>query len=164
MQGPGARASTLKVILVTVCVLVAARVLTAGDTDLALHDFLAPRLLGVTHARPETHEVPTSQVTALDERRAIRAVVDRVADGVVAVLLVGPGEVERQVPLSQLPQDTHEGDWLIVHDGTTRDGEGDEARDRSLYELDPETTAAATARLREKLAALRARGCAVTCP
>lgn len=45
---------------------------------------------------------------------ADRAVVDRIVDGVTAVLLVGPDETEMRVDVADLPDGTAEGTWLIV--------------------------------------------------
>gem|GEM_PF-616083 len=84
-----------------------------------------------------------------------RAVLDRVEDGRLAVLLVGPSERERRVPLGELPGESRPGDWLIVH--------GD-SPERLTYQPDPEGTAAAFERAFRKQLALKARGCAVTCP
>lgn len=48
---------------------------------------------------------------------ADRAVVDRIVDGVTAVLLVGPDEIELHVPVGELPPGAAEGVWLLVdHD------------------------------------------------
>jgi hypothetical protein len=48
---------------------------------------------------------------------ADRAVIDRIVDGVAAVLLVGPAEAEVHLPADQLPDEAMEGDWVIVdHD------------------------------------------------
>jgi hypothetical protein len=43
-----------------------------------------------------------------------RAVVDRIVDGVTAVLLVGPNETELLLPSEQLPEDAREGTWLAL--------------------------------------------------
>lgn len=57
------------------------------------------------------------------------AVLDRIEDG-VAVLLVGPGEVELAVPSAVLPSGAREGDWFRV--GLTPDAELTEARRAEL--------------------------------
>ena len=49
----------------------------------------------------------------------VTAVVDRIEDGLHAVLLVGPDEVELVVDATLLPEGTGEGDWLRV--GFVRD-------------------------------------------
>jgi len=51
---------------------------------------------------------------APDGLPADAAVVDRIEDGIHAVLLVGPGEVELVIDLALLPPGTAEGDWLRV--------------------------------------------------
>lgn len=43
-----------------------------------------------------------------------RAVIDRIEDGEVAVLLVGPGELPRHVPVDELPPDAEEGSWVVL--------------------------------------------------
>jgi len=42
------------------------------------------------------------------------AVVDRIEDGTLAVLLVGPDEVELVLDVSVLPAGAREGDWLRI--------------------------------------------------
>lgn len=78
-----------------------------------------------------------------------QAVVDRIVDGIHAVLLVGEEQVERVVPASQLPQGAREGTWLkVCFDG-----------DQLVHvEIDPGLTQAAQARIAEKMDRLRARG------
>jgi hypothetical protein len=49
------------------------------------------------------------------------AVLDRIEDGVRAVLLVGPGEVELILDVALLPSGVAEGDWLRL--GLTADVE-----------------------------------------
>lgn len=46
-----------------------------------------------------------------------RAVIDRIVDGVTAVLLVGPDETELLVGVDQLPDDAGEGDWVVIDPG-----------------------------------------------
>lgn len=53
------------------------------------------------------------------EPQDVTAVVDRIEDGLHAVLLVGPDEVELVVDVTLLPEGTAEGDWLRV--GFVRD-------------------------------------------
>lgn len=78
-----------------------------------------------------------------------RAVVDRVVDGIHAVLLVGDAETEVVVPLARLPDGAREGTWLRVRfDGPALA----EAR------LDPDETERARARIAAKLERLRRRG------
>jgi hypothetical protein len=43
-----------------------------------------------------------------------RAVVDRIVDGRTAVLLVGPDEVERLLPVDALPDAAGEGSWVVL--------------------------------------------------
>jgi hypothetical protein len=43
-----------------------------------------------------------------------RAVLDRIVDGRVAVLLVGDDQTELRVPTDVMPADATEGDWLII--------------------------------------------------
>ena len=45
---------------------------------------------------------------------ALRAVVDRIVDGAIAVLLVGDDEVELTVPVERLPQGAGEGSVLTL--------------------------------------------------
>lgn len=75
--------------------------------------------------------------------------IDRVEEDRLAVLLVGEKEVERIVPVEQLPEGSRAGVWLKVR------FEGD-----SLVEavIDEEATQRARARIQEKLEALRRRG------
>jgi hypothetical protein len=54
-----------------------------------------------------------------DAPQDVTAVVDRIEDGLHAVLLVGPDEVELVVDATLLPEGTEEGDWLRV--GFVRD-------------------------------------------
>lgn len=77
------------------------------------------------------------------------AVIDRVEEGRLAVLLVGEAEVERIVPVEQLPEGSRPGVWLKVRfDGDV------------LVEamIDQEATERAAARVQSKLEALRRRG------
>jgi len=46
--------------------------------------------------------------------QGLRAVVDRIEDGLHAVLLVGPDEVELVVDATLLPEGATEGDWLTL--------------------------------------------------
>lgn len=78
-----------------------------------------------------------------------QAVLDRIVDGLHAVLLVGPDEIELIIPASRLPDGVTDGAWLRLElDGDTV----------TAIALDPEATAAAQARIDDKLAQLRARG------
>lgn len=77
------------------------------------------------------------------------AVLDRIEDNRLAVLLVGEEEVERIVPVERLPQGSRAGVWLRVRfDGDT------------LVEamINEEATQRAKARIQDKLQALRRRG------
>lgn len=76
-----------------------------------------------------------------------RAVVDRIVDGRLAVLLVGEEEREVTVPVQALPKGAREGTWV-------RMGAGDSGE----LVIDWEETEARRARLAEKLDLLRQRG------
>lgn len=78
-----------------------------------------------------------------------QAVLDRIVDGVHAVLLVGQGETETVVPLGQLPAGVKAGDWLVI----VTDDHGQ----RSIR-ADPDATQAARQRIAGKLERLRRRG------
>lgn len=78
----------------------------------------------------------------------LSAVVDRIVDGEVAVLLVGPEEVERIVPLAALPKGVREGMWLFVT------FTGDEL---THAEIDAAGTTEARKRITEKMRLLRER-------
>ena len=75
-----------------------------------------------------------------------RAVVDRIAEGVV-VLLIGPDEREHVVPATALPEGVTAGDWLIVDRGA--DGA------ITVLDTDPERTTARRSAARERLSRLR---------
>nr|WP_044200721.1 DUF3006 domain-containing protein [Oscillochloris trichoides] len=73
------------------------------------------------------------------------AVIDRY-EGRLAVLLVGPQQEQYDVPRKQLPRHARPGTWLrIVLNGA----------EVVVAEIDAEATAAAQARIAEKLARLR---------
>ena len=78
-----------------------------------------------------------------------KAVVDRIEDGDLAVVLVGDDEVEHVVSLGQLPPGTESGSWLRVEfDG-----------DQLLWAvLDEDGKADVTQRVQEKIQKLRRRG------
>jgi len=77
------------------------------------------------------------------------AVVDRIEDGQLAVLLVGDGEREVNVPVEQLPPGAVAGVWL----GVILDG------DRLQWaQIDAPQTAAMEREIEEKLTRLRGRG------
>ncbi|MFO7319364.1 MAG: DUF3006 domain-containing protein [Limnochordia bacterium] len=122
--------------------------------------FLAAGLLllaGLAAARaagmnPDHVRVYEPRATAAKE--GPRAAVDRIVDGTLAVILIGPAGRERLVPLAELPAGTREGDWLVVGDGAPGAGS---------YALDRRAAARARARIAGKLEVLKARGCAVTC-
>lgn len=78
----------------------------------------------------------------------VQAVLDRVEDGVHAVLLVGEEERELIVPAEVLPNEARDGSWLRVTLA------GDEV---VRIVVDPEATAAVRARVRAKVARMRAR-------
>jgi hypothetical protein len=78
-----------------------------------------------------------------------RAVLDRIEDGTLAVLLVGEDQKERIVPVDQLPAGVAPGAWLRVR------FEGDSLR---WAEVDAAETEQARARIADKLERLRRRG------
>lgn len=78
-----------------------------------------------------------------------KAVVDRIVDKRHAVLLVGESEVEKIVPVDNLPPGAGEGTWLRV------EFEGDEL---VAAEVDAEETARVKARITAKMERLRQRG------
>ena len=77
-----------------------------------------------------------------------RAVIDRVVDGVTAVLLIGPDETEKHVPVDDLPEGAAEGDWLIL------DVDQDPFQ---IVGIDTELTDARRAAINEKLDRIRHR-------
>lgn len=77
------------------------------------------------------------------------AVVDRIVDDVHAVLLVGAEELERIVPVDELPPGTREGTWLrVVFDGD----------ELVSAVIDAEGTGEVGRRVASKMDALRRRG------
>ena len=78
-----------------------------------------------------------------------KAVLDRIVDGVHAVIHVGEAETEHIVPVELLPEGTTEGDWLRVR---MRDGEVIEV------ETDETETTKMKERIAEKMGKLRKRG------
>lgn len=77
------------------------------------------------------------------------AVIDRIEEGRLAVLLVEPEEREWIVPIEELPPDAQAGDWLRIR---VED-------DRLVHaRVDPERTQAVAARIQDKMALLRQRG------
>jgi hypothetical protein len=80
--------------------------------------------------------------------RRQKAVIDRIEEGKYAVLLIGSKQVERSIPVEQLPQGARAGSWLKVR--VTDDGVKDML-------VDEEATQAAEARVRSKLEMLRNR-------
>lgn len=56
--------------------------------------------------------------------RAIRAVVDRIEDGGMAVLLIGDGQNTIDVPVSLLPAGTTDGDHLRINFSLDKDARG----------------------------------------
>jgi hypothetical protein len=77
-----------------------------------------------------------------------KAVIDRIEDNRLAVLLVGPGERESLVSVDRLPGGAKAGDWLRVR------FEGETLIEA---EVDDEQTQASAERIRDKLALLRQR-------
>ena len=78
-----------------------------------------------------------------------KAVIDRVEDGELAVLLVGDAQVERVVAISQLPSGAEPGSWLWVQ------FEGDQL---IAARLDADETEQSRQRIAEKMKRLRERG------
>ena len=77
------------------------------------------------------------------------AVIDRIEEGRLAVLLVGSDERELIVPIDDLPPDAQAGHWLRVR---LED-------DRLVHaQIDPQQTRAVAARIQDKMALLRQRG------
>lgn len=73
-----------------------------------------------------------------------RAVIDRIEDGGIAVLLVGPGELPRHVPVDELPPDAEEGSWVVLDIATA-----------IVLNVDHEMTAERRAQADDRLARLR---------
>lgn len=73
-----------------------------------------------------------------------KAVIDRIVDGQLAILLVGEDETERTVSVAELPEGANEGVWLILHE----DGR---------IEIDQEETTRTDNRIQNKLAMLRSK-------
>ncbi len=77
------------------------------------------------------------------------AVIDRIEEGRLAVLLVGSDERELIVPIEDLPPEAKAGHWLRVR---LED-------DRLVHaQIDPQQTQAVAARIQDKMALLRQRG------
>ena len=77
-----------------------------------------------------------------------RAFIDRIVDGTMAVLLVGPDETELHVPVDQLPPDAGEGDWVVIDPG----GAG-----AAVLTVDADLTRRRATRIDARLARIRAR-------
>ena len=77
-----------------------------------------------------------------------KAVIDRIVDGKIAVILVGEDERQHHYPADKLPEGANEGTWLRVQ------VEGDEM---VSVEVDQEETDTVHRRLQEKMDKLRAR-------
>jgi len=90
---------------------------------------------------------PTASQKARSQRRQ-KAVIDRIEDGKYAVLLVGSRQVEKSIPVEQLPEGARAGSWLKVR-----------VTDDSVKDIlvDEEETQAARARVQTKLDMLRNR-------
>lgn len=76
------------------------------------------------------------------------AVIDRIVDGITAVLLLEEEQAQLEVPVDRLPPGSAEGLWLLV---LVEDGELIEAR------VDPEKTRRIKERIRQKRALLLER-------
>ena len=79
-----------------------------------------------------------------------KAVIDRIVDGDHAVLLIGDDEVERIIPVSQLPDGASPGSWLSV--------EIEDDDHITSITVDHEETGRAQARIADKMNKLRKRG------
>lgn len=77
-----------------------------------------------------------------------RAVIDRVVDGAMAVLLIGPDEVELQLPADQLPDGAGEAVWVKLDLGTDPP---------TILAVDRELTERRAAAIESQLARIRAR-------
>ena len=77
-----------------------------------------------------------------------KAVIDRIVDGKIAVILVGDNEREHHYPADRLPAGTGEGTWLRVQI------EGGEI---VSLEVDQEETEIVRRRIQEKMDKLRRR-------
>lgn len=93
-----------------------------------------------------TSGAPAPQKTRRPRRQ--KAVIDRIEEGKYAVLLVGNKQVEKSIPVEQLPEGARAGSWLKVR--VTDDG----VRDMLVDETE---TQAAQERVRSKLEMLRDR-------
>ena len=78
-----------------------------------------------------------------------KAVIDRIVDGKIAVILVGEDQRQHHHPADELPEGAREGTWLRVR------VEG--AKIVSI-EVDPGETDEARRRIQEKMDKLRTRG------
>ncbi len=78
-----------------------------------------------------------------------KAVIDRIVDGEIAVLIVGEEELQLEYPSKDLPSDAREGSWLTV----SMDGEFIVS-----IEIDFKETEEVAQRIRSKMSQLRARG------
>ena len=78
-----------------------------------------------------------------------KAVVDRIVDGKIAVILVGDDQREHHHPADELPEGAREGTWLRVQV---------ESGSVVAMEVDQEETGATIRRLQEKMNKLRLRG------
>jgi len=78
-----------------------------------------------------------------------KAVVDRIVDGQIAVILVGEDERQYHCPTDNLPEGAKEGTWLRVQV---------ESGSVVVMEVDQEATETARRRIQEKVEKLRARG------
>ncbi len=86
--------------------------------------------------------------SASSTRPSLSAVIDRF-EGKWAVLLVGEDEKVLNVPRSSLPKRVRAGHWLKIQQAE------DDPENLVSAELDPDATAAARARIADKLAQLR---------
>lgn len=82
-------------------------------------------------------------------------VIDRIVDRRQAVILVEDAEWELPVAAAALPPNARAGSWVIVRQ---------DDRGGLVITVDESRTQAALKRIQEKLHALKARGCAQTCP
>lgn len=77
-----------------------------------------------------------------------KAVIDRIEDRRIAVLLIGEEEHRFNVPLDKLPKGVKEGDWLKIEL---------EGQELLSAEIDKEETERRLQRIKEKLARLRGK-------
>jgi hypothetical protein len=93
----------------------------------------------------------TSSKIHKERMRPVRAVVDRI-EGEIAVLLLGEEETRVELPLSRLPEGSHEGSWLKI--SFIGQDSPDQANDGSLENVSFELDLAGEQEQRERMARL----------